>query len=374
MTVVAAVAIVAFAANQATRDVRVLGQLDGIFDVLRTSCAFLIPWLDTNAVSVGAIVTAVAVILSVAAWLSGRRKVAPIALFATSLTVATWGEVLVLSDRAIPGVGLFGLAVGIAVLLGFLYPLPGRDAWMRADSVAPGVTFAVWEYYLVAGLTLIALITRVYGVNETPNNFENEMILGMLSSRSLFGAFEYAAFSLLSNTNGFVHLFLQLLNYEIFDTSVFSLRLTGGLWATTAVPIFYWLLRRLGGVAAAVIGTLLLISAPEQLFWSRCETVSIALLTTAATVTVALCIRLLRGAPLTVLLLLLLWIPFSRFLYSPVIVLPFFCVLVYVHSLLFVRGAWRTAARVVPVLALGLWLWLYSRRRPTRYSRTVTGT
>jgi hypothetical protein len=354
------VAIVVIGGGQAERDVRVLGRLDGAFDLLRASCALLIPWLDTNATAVAAALSAVAAVLTIAAGLSARRRVGPIALFALSLSLAAWGEALVLSEQTMAGIALFGLALCTAALLGFFFPLPGRAEWMTAGSTMPGSAFARWECHLVAGLTLLALITRIYGLNETPNNFENEMILGMLSSRSLFGAVEYAAFSLRSNTNGFIHLFLQLLTYEVFGTSVFSLRLTGALWSTATVPLFYWLLRRLGGVSAGVIGTLLLISAPEQLFWSRCETVCIALLTTAAVVTAALGVRVLRGAPIAALLALLLWLPFSRFFYSPVIVLPVFCVLIYAHSLLFVRGAWRTAARVVPVLGLALWLWFYS--------------
>jgi len=358
-TIVAGAAIVAVAANQATHDVRPLGQLDPAFNYLRSSSEFLIRWLDSNAVRVGVLVTAVAVILTFAAALSARRGVAPIVLFAAGISVAAWGEVLVLSEQLAPGIALFAAALVIAVLLGLLYPLPGRDAWMTAGAL-PNGKLAVWEYYLVAGLTLLALIIRVYGLNETPASFENEMMLGMLASRSPYGVAEYAAFSMKSNTNGFMHLVLQLLTYEIFDTSVFSLRLTGGLWTTATLPLFYWLLRRIGGVGAAVIGTLLLLSAPEQLFWARCETVCVALLAIIAIVTVVLSMRLIRGAPVWVLLLLVLWIPLTRYFYSPAIMLPFYCILVYAHSLVFVRGQWRTLLRVVPVLGLGLFLWFYS--------------
>lgn len=349
--------LAAIGARQAEEGTRPLGFLDGPFEFLRTSAVTLMPWLDANAASVAGGVSFATLGLVLVAWASAGRRALPIAWFVLCLAAASWGQVSVLAERWWQGVGLYGLAAAGALVLGVRCPLAGGERWRRYGcSVAAAPATAI-EYAGVAVLVVAAFVTRVYALNELPENFENEMMLAMLASHTLAGIKAYAPWGMLSNTNGFLHMLLQLPTFEVFGTSVYSLRLTSALWWTLSLPLFYWLLRRLGGVGAAVIGTVLLASAPEQLFWSRCETVCVALLTPLAVATVALGVRLIEQPRPWVLLALLLWMPLTRYGYVPVVVLPIFVIVLYCHSLLFVRGAWRTALRVVPVLALGMALW-----------------
>ena len=88
---------------------------------------------------------------------------------------------------------------------------------------------------------------------------------------------------------GFVHLLPNLVLFRLFGASLYTMRLTAVAFGVAAVPLMYWLVRRLAGCGPAVAATLLLISAPEQLFWSRNENanfIPIALLALLAVIAV----------------------------------------------------------------------------------------
>lgn len=356
-------AIAAIGADQASRFIRPLEWLSEPFGFLRASAEVLMPWLDANAARVAAGVSAAVAALVLVAWASAGRRAVPIAWLGLCLIAAAWGEVGLLAGDLYQGVALFALAAAAAALLGVWYPLPERQLWLRRGPSGlggPRGAARPREYAFVGALVVAAFVTRVYALTELPSNFENEMVLSMLASQTWEGIELHVPWGMLSNTNGFLHMFLQLLTAEIFGKSVFSLRLTGAIWWTLSVPLFYWLLRRMLGVGAAIIGVMLLISAPEQLFWSRSETVCIALLTPLAVVTAALAVRLINDARFWGVLAVVLWLPLTRYAYTPAVVLPFFLVLVYLHSLVCVRGTLRRALCVIPALVVGIGLWVGS--------------
>src|SRR5205814_272690 len=103
-------------------------------------------------------------------------------------------------------------------------------------------------------------------------------------------------------------------------TSVYSLRLASGFYGVMAVPLCYWLARRLAGTLPAVVATVLLIAAPEQLFWSRSDDAHFEPIAVAALITVHLGLwvteRMSPAAPLAAAL----WMPVCRFFYAPAMV------------------------------------------------------
>ena len=114
----------------------------------------------------------------------------------------------------------------------------------------------------------------------------------MLASHTLDGLRQYLPYGLRGNSTGVAHLLPQMALFQLFGTSVYTLRLAAVLYGVAAVPLCYWLTRRIAGTMPAVVATLLLIVAPEQLFWSRSENTHFAPVAVAALVTVSLGLRL----------------------------------------------------------------------------------
>jgi len=354
---VALLIMAAVGASQARRGGRVLGALTPVVEGIATSGAALTALLAAHGEWVGWAVTVVAGGTAVVGLLVRRRRALPLLLAGAAISLVSWGEVLLLADRVTAGVVLYGVGVLCAVGLGVWCPMAwwpgGSDAGRRAP-------FRGLDGVLVVVLTVGGLLARTYALNELPAVFEAENIASMLASRSVAGLRLYIPWALLGMSNGLVHFPIQLALYHVFGTSVFALRLTGVVFAAMLIPLFYWLVRRFAGTAAAAIATLLLVTAPEQLYWSRLESTAIGPIALLAVVSAHLGLWLVRRYSVAAVTANAVWLPFTRYFYTAGVSMMLYPWLLYVHAMVFVRGAWRTAWYVLPLLVGGTLLWVYS--------------
>jgi hypothetical protein len=167
-------------------------------------------------------------------------------------------------------------------------------------------------------------------------------------------------YGLTANSTGIVHLLPKKLLFDLFGTSVYSLRLSAVIFGFAATPLLYWLVRRMAGVGPAVLGTVLLITAPEQLYWSRIENANFAPIAVLGLVTAHVGLWMVQRCSLWALLAAALWMPASRFFYAPGWDIFAYPLVLYGHALLFVRRTWRTLWYAVPLLCMGLAGWIFS--------------
>jgi hypothetical protein len=186
------------------------------------------------------------------------------------------------------------------------------------------------------------------------------MIGSMIQSRTWYGLHHYLQFEGLYTHNGIIHLLPRKVLFDLFGTTVYTLRLSAVIFGFAATPLLYWLVRRVAGVGGAVVATVLLISAPEQLFWSRIEDTHIAAVAVLALLTAHVALWIVQRGSVWSALVVALWMPGARLFYAAGWNMFAYPVLVYCHATVFVRGAWRRAWYVVPLLAAGVAAWIFS--------------
>jgi hypothetical protein len=362
-TVIAAFVLIAAIGNrQAAQGQRVFAQLDTPIEFLRVSGGAVRDWALAHAVGVGWVTTAVGSTIALAGVVLGGGRAAPLLLLAVAMALATWGEVLLLTDHTALGASCYGASVICAFGLGIWCPMPpvfNADAGSGSRAAGDDRRIGL-ECVCVGVLTIAALLSRVYALTELPNFFEAEMSVSMLASRTWAGLYEYVPSGLSGNSNGLMHLLPQMLSFRVLGTSIYSLRLVSVAFGVVAVPVFYLLLRRIAGPLVGLIGGALLVTAPDQLFWSRDENTMFIPLTVLAIVTVYLGLRMVERVGFARVLVAALWMPIGRYFYLPGMVLLVYPLLLYAHALVFVRGTWRSLWYAVPLMAGGVMLWIVS--------------
>jgi hypothetical protein len=378
--------VAAIGAGEAARGTRVLPFLDPVLDLFRTGGRQSILWLTAHGALIGWAVTGTALAISAAAFALGGRRAAPVGLLAVAVSLATWGQVVLLADRTQLGAWLYGLGVLCASLLGIWCPMTRLNGFPRlprptdrdprgADAAAAerrahaGLPrrWASWEYALVLLFILVALLIHTYQLTELTQSFDLEMVDTMIMSRTLHGIREYLQYVFWANNNGIFHILTERVLFPLFGTSIYTVRLTAVFWGTAAVPLMYWLGRRMAGVSAAIVSTLFLLVGPEQLFWSRTENSFFAPVAVLALVTAHVGLWLVERLSFRAACAAALCMPMSRYVYTPSMAMFVYPVVLYGHAVVFVRGAWRKAWYVVPVLAAGVVLWIYSLSLLTAY-------
>lgn len=372
-------------AIQNARGERVLPVLDPLISLLRTHGPGSLQWLLMRSRDVACLVTAAASGLALVALLRHGRRAAPIVVLASAAGFATWGQILLLANQRVAGAFLYGVAIASAFALGLLRPLvslrgfpvlpdiPPARGWRRKESLNTNVGGAVpdettpplprlstWECGLVFAITVFALLLRATLLTELPSGFDMETIASMIQSRTAHGVRQYYDRTFLTTAPGVVHIFTQWLMFALFGTSVYSIRLAALLWGVAAIPLFYWLMRRIAGIAPAILTTLLFAAAPEQLFWSRTENVFFAPVTIVALVSAHLGLWMVQRLSFRATVAAALCMPFCRYFYTPAFVLFVYPLALFAHACLFVRRAWQKSWYVIPVLAGGTALWIYS--------------
>ncbi len=362
----------AIGAAEAARGKRVLGWVDPAFVAVRQSGLRSLTWLAAHRLHVGWATTVGTTAIAVVGLLSRGKRAMPLAPLAAGVCLATWGQILLLGDRLQLGAWLYGCGVACAVVSGVTNPmrrlagfprLPLPMDRTRATACAEQADLRLprgWECTLIFLLFLVATVMRLYALTEMPAGFDLETIGFMIQSRTLHGLQRYLQFDFLSNAPGIVHLLTHAVLFRLFGTSFYTVRLTAAFWGVAAVPLFYWLIRRIAGVGPAVVSTVLFIAAPEQLFWSRTENSFFAPVAVVALITVHLGLWMVQRWSFPAVLVTAVWMPVCRYFYVPSMIMFAYPLILYAHALAFVGGAWRKAWYVVPVLGGGLVAWIFS--------------
>lgn len=353
--------------RQDAREERVLGTFTPVFLLLRDSGAATATWLQEHRYLAGGIGTAMLLVVVVAALAGRRRQALPVGLLVAMLATAVWAQVAVQSQATGLAVALYLAAAAAAALLGIWCPVGRLQTIPAFPPGAPGSTRAIaprlpwgWECALVLGLVLAGLVSRTWALTELYDFLDLETVDWMVQGRTWNGFLTYLDFGFVQNNGGAVQVLPTQLVFRLFGTSVFTVRLTSVLWSIAAIPLMYWLGRRLAGTTAAVIASVLLITAPEQLFWARNENLHFAPIAVCALVTAHLSLWMVeRFAPLAVVLTAL-WMPWCRWFYSACMVAFLIPIATGLHALVFGRGLWRKVWYVIPLLALGLVFWIFS--------------
>jgi hypothetical protein len=350
----------------ASQGSRVLGTLDPAVASVKAAGLKSLEWLWGHPNTIGKAVTGVAVALGVLGVLLWRLRARPLLLLLTGFSLATWGQLLLWQKGFTPaGVCLYLGGVFCAAVLGRIYPMARLSGFPALPSPADPGSREVrrrlpWgEWAIVFGLTLLGLLFRGYALTELPAFFDGEMVGVMVGSYTGFGIGNYVKTELLGTGAGVFHVATHFVLYRLFGASIFTIRLVALFWGVLAIPLLYWLARRIAGRRAAMVATVLFIAAPEQLFWSRSENTHFAPVAVLALVTAHLGLSMQERFVPRAVLAAALWMPACRFSYTPSFVLFTFPLLLAGHAVVFVRGMWRKLRYVVPILALGVLLWIF---------------
>ncbi len=367
---------------QDVNEERVLPALTPAIEGLRDLGSALTGRMMAHGHVVGWIVTATSALIAAVGLVIGRRRALPLLLLGAAFSLAAWGQVVLLEDRTALGSWLYAAGFACAIGLGIWCPIKRLDGFpalpelprrrrsiepsRRCGDLAAAPQAPAWkprwarEWVLVLGLAVGALLSRAWALTELSDFMDLELISYMIQSRTLHGIAGFMNHSFLSTNAGAAQLFPQWAVFNIFGTSIFTLRMTSVLWGIAGTLLMYWLVRRIAGVGPAIVSALLFICAPDQLFWGRSENSYFAPVATCALITVHLGLWMVQRLSFPAVLMVTLWTPFCRYFYSAAIVMVTYPWLVAGHALLFLRGAWRRMWYVLPVLGVGLAMWIFS--------------
>jgi hypothetical protein len=347
---------------------RVLGALDPAFSVTKAVALKCLEWLWGHPTTIGIAVTGLAATYGILLLLLSRRRALLLLLLPTGFVLATWGQLVLWRKGATPaGIGLYLGGVLCAAVLGRVYPmarLAGFPTFPSSMNPPPtrkvGRSLPPSEWALVFGLTIFGLLVRGYALTELPPFFDGETIPMMVGSYTGYGIRNYLMTEFLGTGNGIFHVATHYVLYHLLGASIFTIRLVSVFWGVLAIPLLYWLARRIAGRGAAIAATVLFITAPEQLFWSRSDNTFFAPVAVLALVTAHLCLSMQQQFTPRAVLAVALWMPFCRYSYTPSWVLFTLPILLAVHAAVFVRGAFQRLRYVAPILLGGLLLWVFS--------------
>ena len=368
----AAFLVVGRAGNEAAaRGARVLGALDPVFELFLRGGGAALEGLVLHARAVAIAVSAAALLVSAAAAAAVRTRAGPVHLLVAAVCCGVWAQESFVVGLPARGWLLYGAGFVLAVVLGVLRPmsrLPGfpelpaftKESGDGAPAAAgPGAPGAA-ELSGLFALVVLGLVVRAWALMELPDGFDPEMVGVMTAGRTLLGFRDYLVTELLGTGNGVFHVLVHRALYALFGTSIYAVRLTALFWGVSAIPLAYALARRLAGVWPAFAAGLLFATAPEQLFWSRNENAFFAPVAALALVTAHLTLSMVRRFSAGATLAAALFMPVSRFVYTPAFVMFSLPPLALAHAAVFVKGAWRRLLVAGPLLLLGLGLWVFS--------------
>jgi hypothetical protein len=342
---------------EARRNVRVMPLLDPLIDAVTKSIWPILGWLTANWIAVLAVFTAALASLVAVALLRAGRVAAPLVALGAAFVLGAWGQSLLLRDQIVPGAILYVAGLVAAIALGVWRPLRSLRGF---DPPATSSLPFNWECTILFLLVLFGMALRMWAITELAAGYDHETIGAMMRSRRLHGVRTYLDESLLSTAPGFVHVPTQFASFLLFGTSIYSIRMAAMVWGVAAIPLLYWLVRRMAGVGPAMLATFLFVIAPEQIFWARTENTFFAPVGVCALITAHLGLNLVERPSFRTALAAALWMPFCRYFYIPTLVLFTYPLLVYGHAMVFLREARRKALVVLPTLAAGVGLWIFS--------------
>ena len=140
---------------------------------------------------------------------------------------------------------------------------------IRWGSVGQWILRYKWDILLVAGLTGLAALLRIYRLVEIPPGFHgDEGAFGMearnIAQGELLGVWTPVA---LGHATG--HIYWTAFIFKLGGSSAFTVRLSMAILGTLTVPVAYLLIRRLFTPRVAVIATALIAFSSWHLVFSR---------------------------------------------------------------------------------------------------------
>lgn len=364
-TVAAYVAVMLVGRAEDAAGARILGVFDPVFLWLRGPGASATDWLDRHPLPVALALAIGLALLAAWALLRAGRHAAPLLAACATLALGIGGQALLLGDATALGRGLYLAGIAAAFALGWWRPmrqLPGFPATgVDAGAGLGGAWRPAWrvEWALILGLTGIGLLCRTWALTELSDFLDLETVDSWLQSRTLHGTADYVRFVFLATNPGAAHMLPQWALFNVFGTSLFTLRMAAVAWGVLSVPLMYWFVRRLAGPAPAVLAALLMATAPDQLFWSRSENGFFAPVPVLALLTVHVALSMSTRLSATSVAAAALLMPASRYAYTTCLAMVLIPLAVAGHAGLFLRGAWRRFWYVLPLLALGLVAWWF---------------
>jgi hypothetical protein len=348
------------------RQARILGVFDPIFVWLRTTGANSTDWLENHPFHVAGLISLVGAVAMglIAVGRDGRSG--PGLLAWLTFVCVTWAQVLVLEDYIGLGGGLYAAAGLLAFGLGIWRPmrhLPGFPPFPPDAPALPadGAWRPAWrtECGLLAAILVLALITRIWALTEQSDFLDLEVVDSFVQAHTWHGFKGYLRYTFLATNPGTAHIPVQYVVFNLFGTSIFTLRMAAVLWGTAGVPLMYLLVRRIAGPAPAMASAVLMALAPDQLFWSRSENGFFSPVPVLALGTVNVGLWMVqRFSPAAVALAALL-MPLSRTVYTTCLAMFLFPIGIAGHAALFARGLWKRLWYVVPLLAVGMVAWVF---------------
>ncbi len=367
LSLAALLGVVFHGRTEGARGDRVLSALDPLAFGFRAWAAVALTWLFEHRAGLALFATLLLVAAAAVACVRGGRRGLPAALLSAAAVAATWAEILLLADARPGGGALFAAAVLMAAAAAWMRPLPltpGFPTLTResapessASRSLPGWT----ESMGLCALFFLALVTRAWAVNQLPSNFDEEMISVQTESRTAYGLRQFTATEFVGTSNGLATPVTNRLVFWALGVSLYASRVTALLWGLAAVPLFWGLVRRLCGGGLATFGaTLLFVCAPEQLFWSRSEVSVFAPVAALGLLFAHVGLSMVARFGIAPVLLAACMTPLCRFFYTAGHVLFVYPALLAAHAALFARGVARRALTALPVLLIGIAVWVAS--------------
>lgn len=362
--VVYVVAILVGRAEEAA-NVRILGLFDLLFLWIRGGGAAATDWLERHVLWVAGGLSGAALAVLVSGWISVRRLPRDLLAVVAVLLLGLWGQALLLMD--VIGIGTAAYLAGMLGVMAFgwwrpMRRLPGFPGF-GADPGAgeAGAWHPTWraECLIIFAIAVVALLFRTWALTEQSDFLDLETVDSFVQSRTLEGVADYYRFTFLSTNPGAAHMLPQWAIFHLFGASVFTLRMAAVLWGVAAVLLMYWLVRRIAGVTPAVVASLLLALAPDQLFWSRSENGFFSPVPALALATVNAGLWMAQRFSFPSVVMAALLMPASRYFYTTCLAMVLFPLAVAGHAAVFVRGNWKRLWFVVPILAIGLVGWWF---------------
>jgi hypothetical protein len=353
--------------SEAARGDRVLGTLDFLAFRFRERAALVLGWSYAHRSLLALFATLFLAATAAAVCARGGRRGLPAALLSAAAVAGVWAEVLLLKDAHLGGWALFAAAVLAAAVAARMQPLaltPGFPAWPDESAPRPSTGRALpgWTESLgLFAVFLLALFTRAWAVNQLPSTFDEEMISVQTQSRTAHGLRQFIATEFVGTSNGLATPATNRLVFATLGVSLYATRVTALVWGLAAVPLFWSLVRRLCGGALATFGaTLLFVCAPEQLFWSRSEVSVFAPVAALGLLFAHAGLSMVGRFGIAPVLLAAAVTPLCRLFYTAGHVLFVYPAFLAGHAALFAKGVARRALGALPVLLLGIAVWVAS--------------
>lgn len=152
--------------------------------------------------------------------------------------------------------------------------IDGSSRVRNEKTITNPLRFVLLEALGLVVLTSIVILYRFYALNQHPILFDGEIIAGTVVSTDLSSVFalDYKGLPSLGFAPlGLIYYFFCAISFFFWGESLLTVRAVSAICGIVLLPLIYGLLRRMGGVTAALIGTVLFVFSPLEMVWGRLD-------------------------------------------------------------------------------------------------------